>query len=122
MTMEMLVENWYLILAAIVVLAFAAYGVYHFVKLPANTRLRNVKEWLKWAVSEAEKELGSGTGQLKLRLVYNMAVEKFPWIISAVTFDKFSDWVDLALDWMRDQLEKNKDIKSVVTGESEDDK
>ena len=119
--MEMLVENWYLFLAGLVVLFFAMYGVRAFIKEPKNQKIDNVKEWLKWAVTEAEKKLGSGTGQLKLRLVYNMAIEKFPWLISIVAFETFSEWVDVALDWMRDQLSKNKDIKTLVSGEIEDD-
>ena len=38
----------------------------------------NVKEWLLWAVTQAEQYLGSGTGALKLRYVYDLAVEAFP--------------------------------------------
>lgn len=30
-----------------------------------------IVEWLVYAVTEAEKQLGNGTGQLKLRLCYD---------------------------------------------------
>ena len=74
------------------------------------------KEWLKWAVSYAEQELGTGTGQLKLRMVYDMFVDKFPALASILPFNIFSKWVDLALEWMREQLEKNENIKMLIEG------
>ena len=73
----------------------------------------NLKEWLRFAVAEAEKELGSGTGQLKLRMVYDKAIEKFPFI-SKIPFSVFSGFVDQALDWMKDQLTNNKKIREYV--------
>lgn len=82
-------------------------GFIYFVKLPKEQKIKNLKEWLKWAVVEAEKALGSGTGQLKLRMVYDMAAQKFPWIVTLISFDLFSKWVDEALDWMRKQLSEN---------------
>ena len=74
------------------------------------------KEWLKWAVCYAEEQLGSGTGQLKLHMVYDMFIEKFPALASILPFTIFSKWVDLALEWMREQLEKNKNIKAIIEG------
>lgn len=62
----------------------------------------------------AEKDLGSGTGQLKLRQVYSMAIDKFHWVARIVTFEQFSLWVDEALIWAKDQLEKNKAIEGYV--------
>lgn len=74
----------------------------------------NVKQWLLWAVAEAERYLGSGTGSIKLRYVYDMAVEKFPWIRYVVSFNIFSAWVDEALIVLKDELEKNKAIAAYV--------
>ena len=79
--MEWLINNWYLIVAAIAVIIAIVVAVKKFLGLPTEQQLENLKEWLKWAVTQAEKELGSGTGQLKLRMVYDMAVEKFPWLL-----------------------------------------
>lgn len=119
--MEMLVKYWFLLIALLAVVYFVAYGIFQFIKWPKETKVKNIKEWLKWAVVKAEKELGGGTGQLKLRMVYNMAVEKFPFIVKLVTFDQFSDWVDDALIWMRIQLEKNENIKALVNGGEKDE-
>ena len=103
------------IIVALVIIAIALVcGIIWFVKLPKDKKIANIKEWLKFAVVDAEKELGSGTGQLKLRMVYNMAVKQFPFIVQLIPFDTFSGWVDEALDWMRDQLAENKVTQSYV--------
>ena len=74
----------------------------------------NVKEWLLWAVTQAEQYLGSGTGALKLRYVYDLAVEVFPPIKYLVPFAVFSTWVDEALELMREQIKNNPNIKNFV--------
>ncbi len=68
-----------------------------------------VVEWLVFAVTEAEKKLGSGTGRLKLKMVYDMFIRRFPAVSVFVSLDTFSRWVDIALDTMRVLLrfEKN---------------
>ena len=103
------------IIVTLVIVAIALVcGIIWFVKLPKDKKIANIKEWLKFAVIDAEKELGSGTGQLKLRMVYNMAVKQFPFIVQLIPFDTFSGWVDEALDWMRDQLAENKVTQSYI--------
>ncbi len=105
------------IVALVIVLIALVVGVIWFIKLPKDKKIANLKEWLKLAVVEAEKALGGGTGQLKLRYVYYLAVKQFPWVVSLVPFETFSLWVDEALDWMRQQLEQNKNIDSYVNKE-----
>ena len=78
-----------------------------------------VIEYLIAAVTEAEKELGEKTGQLKLRRVYSWFIKQFPIIASIVPFPVFSGWVDIALDTMEEWLDKNKQVKAYVTGEEE---
>ena len=114
--MEWLINNWYLIVAAGAVIG-AVTGVVKFAKLSREQQIENLQEWLKWAVTEAEKELGSGTGQLKLRRVYDLALAKFPWIARLVPFEEFSMWVDEALIWLGKQLESNKAITNMVKGD-----
>ena len=79
--MKFIVENWYIILACVAFVAVAIVLIYHFFKLPRASQIAKIKEWLLYAVTEAEKELGSGTGQLKLRYVYDMFVAKFPYLV-----------------------------------------
>lgn len=45
--------------------------------MPSDKQLNKVREWLLYAVTKAEKELGGGTGQIKLRYVYDMFVARF---------------------------------------------
>ena len=104
----------HVIIASVIIAIALVCGIIWFVKLPKEKQIANIKEWLKFAVIEAEKELGSGTGQLKLRMVYDMAVKQFPFIVQLIPFDTFSKWVDEALDWMRGQLAENKAAQSYV--------
>lgn len=77
-------------------------------------------EWLKYAVAEAEKYLGEKTGQLKLRLVYDWFVEKFPVIAAFLPFRIFSAWVDVALETMKDWLELGSPIGDYIKGGEDD--
>ena len=109
-----IMSNWLTIILSIAALAVFVVKVVQFVRSPSNKQIENLKEWLKLAVTEAEAALGSGTGQLKLRDVYDMAVEKFPWVGEFITFETFSTWVDEALEWMNNQLESNEKVKAYV--------
>lgn len=74
--MKYIVENWFVIVGLIAVLAAGGYAIYVFVKMPSDKQLNKVREWLLYAVTKAEKELGGGTGQIKLRYVYDMFVAR----------------------------------------------
>ena len=114
--MEFFMNNWYIILALLVLLTVAILLVYRFFKLPTEEQLAAVREWLLGAVTEAEKELGGGTGQLKLRSVYDRFVVRFPWVAMVLPFDVFSEMVDDALAEMRLMLAQNDKIRSYVEG------
>ena len=120
--MDFLINNWYVMVAAIVVLAGAGYSVYIFIKESSTEQLKSLKEWMLWAVTKAEKELGSGTGKLKLRYVYDMFITKFPWLRNTISFEIVSMMVDDALEEMRIMLERNKAVKDFVSGFSEERK
>lgn len=103
----------YIIIAAIVAVFLVVLTIY----------LMGFKNWLVWAVSEAEKVLGSGTGQLKLRLVYDMAVARFPIVAKLIPFKLFSNMVDAALKIMNEMIKNNASIAEAITNqiEGEDD-
>lgn len=117
--MEFIVTNWFIIIAAIAVLGAAVYAGVRYFKLPSESQITKVREWLLYAVIEAESALGGGTGKLKLRYVYDMFIERFAWLSRVLTFDRFSELVDDALEEMRFLLKTNDDIASVVDGEKE---
>lgn len=98
-------ENWYVIVVVLILL----FGIYYTI-----TNKQKVKIWLEWAVTTVEKELGTKTGQLKLRKVYDMFIERFPIFSKLVPFSTFSIWVDEALEFLRNQLANNEAIKAFV--------
>lgn len=115
--MELLINYWYVILGIIAVLIVAGFAIYKFAGLPTKSQIRKIKEWLLYAVTKAESELGAKTGQLKLRTVYDMFITKFPVTAQLVSFETFSKWVDCALDEMKEMLENNANIEAIVKGE-----
>lgn len=106
-------EYWFVIILAIAIIAEISINLYKWFKKPTEEQLARVQEWLLYAVAKAEQVLGSGTGQLKLRYVYNMFVSKFPGIAIFVSFDKFSEMVDKALEKFEEMLKDNKSISSI---------
>lgn len=97
-----------LIAGAVILIALIVYLVIN--------QKKKIIEWLKYAVSEAEKEMGSGTGQLKLRMVYDWYCEKFPFIAALLPFKVFSSWVDVALETMRKWLDENNAVAGYIGG------
>lgn len=119
--MNFVVDNWYIIAVMLTLLTALVLLIYRFMVLPTEKQLAKVREWLLWAVTQAEKELGGGTGQLKLRSVYDLFVQRFSWLAKVISFDDFSDMVDDALVQMRVMLAKNATIAALVEGESDEE-
>lgn len=114
--MDFLIEYWPVLVAAVAMIVVIAFGIYRFAGLPTEEQLSKVREWLLWAVTEAEKELGGGTGALKLRQVYDLFVTRFPWLAKVISFELFSDMVDEALEDMRAMLAQNQAVSAFVNG------
>lgn len=119
--MKFITENWFVIVAILACVAAGGYTVYAFVKMPSDKQLNKVREWLLYAVTTAEKELGGGTGQIKLRYVYDMFVVRFAWLAKVVSFEMFSMMVDEALEKMKTMLESNKAMQELVTGKADEE-
>lgn len=117
--MEFLIDNWFVIVTLLALAGFLGVTIWRFVKLPKDEQIEAVREWLLIAVTEAEKELGGGTGQLKLRYVYDRFVVRFPWLAPVVNFAWFSELVDEALVGMKNLLETNEAVKKYVDGKGE---
>jgi hypothetical protein len=115
--MQFIINNWYIILAVLAILAASWIAVYRYFKLPSEEQIEKVRNWLLWAVTEAERELGGGTGKLKLRQVYDLFVSRFPWLAPVVSFQRFAELVDDALDEMRKLLKDNRAVQAHVSGE-----
>lgn len=119
--MDFFIENWFVIIAVLAIVVGIIVAVIKFVKSGKASQIANLKEWLLYATTEAEKALGSGTGKLKLRTVYDMFLAKFPWLAKVISFDMFSGLVDEALEDMNDLLTNNAAVQLYVNGPDEDE-
>lgn len=113
---ELIIKNMGLIIGIIILIALVGLTIKEFIELGKEKQLEKVKEWLLYACIMAEKKLGGGTGQVKLRYVYDLFVEKFSFLKLLVTFEQFSEMVDEALVKMREMLEKNPNVAMLVEG------
>ena len=109
-----MLENIGLVIGLIGLIAVVGLSIYEFIKLGKEKQLRIAKEWLLLAVVEAEKQLGEGTGVIKLRFVYDMFTNKFKFLSMLLSFEQFSSMVDDVLDRMRLMLASNEQLKSYV--------
>lgn len=100
----------------LVILGGAAFTIYKLFTTPISELLDDMREWLVYAVAEAEKELGSGTGELKLRAVYDKFLEKFPKLASKINFSAFSILVDEALGALNVLMQKQA-VANYINGE-----
>ena len=112
--MNDVLSNQWVVIGVVVLLISLSYNVYAFIQLSPGQQKEKVQEWLLWAVFQAEAELGGGTGQLKLRKVYEMFISTFPRLVQLISFKEFSDMVDIALDKMRAMLDNNAKVQNLV--------
>lgn len=110
-------DNIIITIGIIAIVGAAAYALYYFMNLSKDKQIQMVKEWLLLAVVEAEKALGSGTGQVKLRYVYDLFLSKFKYLSLVISFSQFSMLVDEALDTMRDMISNNKQVENYINKE-----
>ena len=89
-------------------------GIVAVILIAFTMWLMGFKNWLVWAVAEAEAVLGSKTGQLKLRYVYDLAVLRFPIMSKILPFSLFSKLVDSALAIMEDMIANNTSIAEAI--------
>lgn len=109
-----MIDNVIIICGSVILIGIIGLCLCWFLKLSKERQKEIIIEWLLLAVIKAEKELGDGTGQLKLRFVYDLFIDKFRFISMLISFSQFSKLVDQALDTMRDMLDSNKQIKDYV--------
>lgn len=114
--MTFIIDNWYIFVAILAVIVVAVTFAIKFFRGNWKQHLDKVREWLLYAVTLAEKELGSGTGAIKLRYVYDMFTVKFPWLVRLISFELFSEMVDEALDEMSYLLSCNEAVEEYVAG------
>lgn len=115
--LDFLMTNWQWIVGVIIIITAAIITLIKFDKKTRDEQIHQVKEWLLYAVMEAEKELGSGTGALKLRFVYDMFITKFPLLVALIPFSTFSSFVDEALDKFKKLLATTPELQAYVANQ-----
>lgn len=115
--LDFLMTNWQWIAGIIIIIIAAIITLIKFDKKTRDEQIHQVKEWLLYAVMEAEKELGSGTGALKLRFVYDMFITKFPLLVALIPFSTFSNFVDEALDKFKELLATTPELQAYVANQ-----
>lgn len=110
-------ENIITGLGIAIIVGIAAYAIYYFMNLSKEKQIEVVREWLLYACIEAEKALGSNTGKIKLRYVYNLFITKFKFLSLVISFEQFSLLVDDVLETMRDMIANNKNVENYINKE-----
>ena len=111
-----IISQWMEVGIWVIVLVALVYCVVRFLQMPNEDKKRMIMKLLLDWVVKAEQALGSGTGKVKLSEVYGKFCSSFPILKWIVSFETFSEWVDEALDEMREMLETNDNLRDVVEG------
>lgn len=115
--MNFLINYWYIIVAIVIVIIAIILYIYFFI--PNGKKISKIKEWLLYAVTEAEKKFGSNTGQIKLSYVYELFMDHFPWIAKLTSFSFFSNLVDQVLEKFKNILTSNTALQAYVNKSEE---
>lgn len=103
------------IIIALIIIAAICLFIVWFLKLGKERQLKVITEWLLLAVIKAEKELGDGTGQVKLRFVYDLFIDKFKFASMFISFNQFSILVDSALEVMKEMISNNDQVRNYIS-------
>lgn len=118
--MDWIMNNISIVLGIAIIVFIIVNAFLSFIKLPKAQKIADVKEWLKWAVTEAEKAYGTKTGQIKLRKVYDLFLNTFPEMKNYISFSDIDMWVNDALKWFENQLKSNESLYKYVYGDEDD--
>lgn len=118
--MNNIINDWYIYIGILALVIACIWLIYRFFCLPTEKQLLKVSEWLVWACTNAERDLQSGTGKLKLRKVYDafVSINSFSWIARIISFEKFSEMVVDALKEMKRNLIENPKLAEYVYGDN----
>ena len=108
------ISFWPLIIVALGAGVIIGLSIKKFVETPTPQQLNQIKEWLLFAVAQAEKQFGGGTGQLKLRYVYDKFLTQFPKLAQIISFETFSMLVDEVLKRFKVILAANEYLQAYI--------
>ena len=117
--LKFIIENWYMIIAALAVCVFGGSFVANFLQKSTEEKLQSVKEWAIYACAIAQAHLGSGTGQLKLRQTYDMFIIRFPDLAKVISYETYKMTAELALTELKKMLATNPNVKDLIIDKGE---
>jgi hypothetical protein len=108
-------------IVVIAIVAFMAgvlvgYFCHSFFSSSKTEKIAQIKEILLYLVAMAEKELGGGTGNLKLAKVYNEFTSEYPDLAKVITYEQFTELVDEVLIKFENLLRDNAKAKQLIEG------
>ena len=102
-----------------VIIAVAVLSVFKAIRTMKEHK-QSLSSFLLYAVTEAERSLGSGVGALKLRAVWKEACEAAPFLMKFISFEDFSAMVEDALRDAKKLWATNEKAAEYVSGEKGD--
>lgn len=87
-----------------------------------NTRLNpneieKIRQWILYAMIEAEKKFGSQTGKIKLRYVYDLFIDRFSNLSRCISFEDFESIVDNTMETFNTLINTNEKLNEYVKGD-----
>lgn len=112
--LNFVLNNWDSILAVIVII-----GVSIFALIKQEKTV--IFKMLYALVTEAEKNYGAGTGELKLASVIASVYEKLPAVVTAIIPVKtLEKWVEQALAAAKEKWVSNNNVANYITPDSDE--
>jgi len=93
-----LITYWPTILVIIVLAVWIVYKIKNFYKLPNSERVKRIKEWLLYWVTEAIKKYDVGEMDLAIAEIYGLFCDKFPIIKTLIPLDVVHQWIEQAFE------------------------
>jgi len=105
--LDFIINYWQVIIVAIILI------VVIIIKLKEMWN-GNIIEWLVSICAEMERELGPGTGRLKLAGAYEIFINTFPIASKFMSAEFFAVLVDEALEILDETIAQNDKIKRYI--------
>ena len=101
-----LIANWYAIV-------MAGLTIFLVVFLAVKGQTKALEGILFALVTQAEKEFGGGTGELKLAMVIKWAYEKLPpWARAFITVERLTNMINQAVETAKEKWDNTPAIKT----------
>lgn len=99
-------DNWFILIVFLCVLYATILHINQFLILSPKQRKEVMKDTILDLVLEAEKQLGSKTGEMKLQLVIKSFYKKYPIAKFLIKEDRLIAFIEDSVQKMKETLEE----------------